>query len=96
MFQTFMRSGPAGAYLEEKYGFGSKRSLDKLATVGGGPRFFKAGAARLYTIETLDEFASAKIGKAQASTAENVRPTPPAHDPDRPRGRPRRVTADAA
>jgi hypothetical protein len=89
MSQTFMRAGPAGAFLKAKYGIGSKKSLDKLATVGGGPKFHKAGPARLYTPEALDEYALAKIGPPQSSTAENVRPTPPALDPDRPRGRPR-------
>ena len=91
MAPAFLRPVPAGAYLKEKYGFGSKKALDVLAVRGGGPKFHKAGPARLYTIEALDEYAKAKIGPAQSSTAENDHPTPPALDPDRPRGRPRKA-----
>jgi hypothetical protein len=95
MPSTYMRSGPAGEYLKKTYAFGSKKSLDKLAVIGGGPKFHKAGPARLYTIEALDEYALAKIGPEQSSTAENVRPEPPPRDPERPRGRPRRAAAGA-
>ena len=89
----FMRPGPAAAYLKAKFGIGSKKSLDKYATVGGGPEFHKADRARLYTPEALDAWALAKIGPPQSSTAENIRPAAPAHDPDRPRGRPRKDAA---
>lgn len=89
----FMRSPEAGAYLKANYGFGSKKSLDKYATVGGGPQFHKAGHARVYAVEALDAWAKARLGVPQSSTAENVRPTPPARDSDRPRGRPRKDAA---
>ena len=41
----FMSRRDAGAYLKGKYGFSSKKTLDKLATVGGGPEYHKAGPA---------------------------------------------------
>ena len=89
----FMRAPEAARYLKENYGLGSKRSLDKLATVGGGPKFHKADRARIYTPEELDTYALARIGPAQSSTAENTRPAPPVRDPNRPRGRPRKDAA---
>lgn len=94
MAPAFLRPVQAGAYLRENYGIGSKKALDVLAVRGGGPEFHKAGRARLYTPEALDAYAKARIGPAQSSTAENARPEPP-RDPDRPRGRPRRVAAGA-
>jgi len=91
MSQRYMRPGAAGEYSKRRYGFGSKKLLDKLATVGGGPEFHKAGHARLYTEEAIDEWALARIGPPQRTTAENPRPTPPSRDPTRPRGRPRKL-----
>jgi len=38
----YLRRKQAGVYLKEKYGFGSERTLAKLACVGGGPEFRKA------------------------------------------------------
>jgi hypothetical protein len=90
----FLRSKPAGDFLKENFGFGSKKTLDKLATVGGGPEYHKAGHVRIYTPEALTKWARAKIGQPQTSTAQNARPEPAARDPGRPRGRPRK--ADAA
>jgi hypothetical protein len=89
MVSTYFRSDKAGQFLRDTFGFGSKKALDVLATRGGGPRFHKAGRARIYTAEELTEWALAKIGPAQTSTAQNPHPEPPARDPDRPRGRPR-------
>jgi hypothetical protein len=92
----FLRSEPAGQFLKENFGFGTKKALDKLASVGGGPEFHKAGRVRLYTPEALTAWALSKIGPPQTSTAQNLRPEPPARDPARPRGRPRKQAADDA
>jgi hypothetical protein len=81
----------AGGILKTKYKIGSKKTLEHLASVGGGPEFHKAGPRVLYTDEALDKWALSKIGPPQASTAENVIPTPPPGPGSRPRGRPRRV-----
>jgi len=68
--RKFMRAKDAGVYLKETFGFGSEKSLNKLACVGGGPVFHKAGPARLYTQEALDAWAMSKIGAAQRSTSD--------------------------
>jgi hypothetical protein len=66
----FMRRRLAGQYLKANYGFGSPNWLAKLASVGGGPKFHKAGAAALYTRADLDAWALARIGRAQVSTSD--------------------------
>jgi hypothetical protein len=96
MSASFLRPEAAGRFLKENYGFGSKKSLDVLAIRGGGPEFHKASRARLYTPEALNAWALAKIGPPQTSTAQNTGSEPPALDPHRPRGRPRRSTSDTA
>jgi len=51
----------------------SERALAKLATIGRGPPFHRAGANGriiLYIPEELDQWALTKIGKALRSTAE--------------------------
>jgi hypothetical protein len=88
MAPMFLRPPQAGEFLRQNFGFGSKKSLDVLAVRGNGPKFHKTSRARLYTPEALTEWALSKIGPAQVSTSQNVRPEPPARDPDRPRGRP--------
>jgi hypothetical protein len=66
----FLRRKAAGEYLKTKFGFGSEKTLAKLASVGGGPEFRKAGSAALYEPEKLDEWALAKIGDPVRSTSE--------------------------
>jgi hypothetical protein len=66
----FLRRKAAGLYLKEKYGFGSERTLAKLACLGGGPPFHKAGSIVLYEPEKLDEWARAQIGRSQLSTSD--------------------------
>jgi len=90
MVPAFFRPDKAGQFLQDNFGIGSKKALDVLAVRGGGPEFHKAGRARLYTPEALTEWALAKIGPPQTSTAQNPRPEPPARYPNRPRGRPRK------
>jgi hypothetical protein len=66
----YLRRKPAGEYLKTKFGFGSEKSLAKLACLGGGPAFRKAGAAVLYTHDDLDAWALAQISKPLHSTSE--------------------------
>jgi hypothetical protein len=66
----FVRRKAAGAYLKEKYGFGSEKTLAKLACLGGGPAFRKAGPAVIYEPKHLDEWALAQIGELQRSTSD--------------------------
>jgi hypothetical protein len=66
----YLRRKNAGDYLKTKYGFGSEKTLAKLACVGGGPTFHKAGPAALYEPAALDERALSKIGAPQRSTSD--------------------------
>ena len=66
----FLRRKQAGEYLKARYGFGSEKTLAKLATVGGGPEFRKAANAALYEPAKLDEWALGKIGDPQRSTSD--------------------------
>jgi hypothetical protein len=59
---TYLRRKAAGEYLKTKFGFGSDKTLAKLASLGGGPAFHKAGPAALYEPAALDEWALSKIG----------------------------------
>lgn len=73
----FLRRKAAGAYLKEKYGFGSEKTLAKLACLGGGPTFRKAGPAVIYEPKHLDEWALAQIGELKRSTSDGVAERPP-------------------
>lgn len=70
MTSQFLRRKDAGAYLKAKYGFGSEKTLAKLACIGGGPEFRKAGTAALYEPAKLDAWALTKIGAPQSSTSD--------------------------
>ncbi|MCW2317633.1 hypothetical protein M2322_003197 [Rhodoblastus acidophilus] len=80
----FIRRREAGEYLRSQYGFGSAKTLAKLAVVGGGPEIFYAGPRTpLYTTEKLDAWARSKISPPVRSTSERkaddqapVRPAP--------------------
>ncbi len=67
----YLRRKPAGVYLKERYGFGSEKTLAKLAVTGGGPEIFYAGARLpLYTPETLDAWAQSRISPPVRSTSQ--------------------------
>lgn len=70
MNKEFLRRTEAAAYLKEKYGHGSPRTLAKLATLGGGPVFRKRGRVVLYTVADLDEWAHAGMSAPVKSTSE--------------------------
>ena len=71
MEPQFLRRKAAGVYLRSKYGFGSEKSLAKLASVGGGPEFRKAGPFALYEPSVLDAWAISKIGRPRRSTSDS-------------------------
>jgi hypothetical protein len=56
--------------LRETYGFGATATLAKLAVVGGGPPFSKAGRQVLYEQSALDEWALSRISAPVRSTSE--------------------------
>lgn len=47
----------------------SKNTLDKMATVGGGPVFRKFGSRVVYTVEDLDLWVSGRLSGALKSTS---------------------------
>jgi len=68
----FLRRGDAARYVTETYGFPCARSwLAKLAVVGGGPVFRKAGRTPLYAPADLDAWATARIGAPRRSTSDD-------------------------
>jgi hypothetical protein len=78
--KRFLRRVDAAAYVTERYGFPCSRQwLAKLAVVGGGPMFRKAGRYPIYDPADLDRWARARIGPAQRSTSDTAAST----DPDR-------------
>lgn len=67
----FLRRKEAAKYLRDKFGFGTERSLAKLACVGGGPEYRKVGErVTLYEPPKLDEWALSRIGTPQRSTSQ--------------------------
>jgi hypothetical protein len=68
--RRFLRRRPAADYLQAKYGFGSVASLAKGVVTGDSPRYCKAGRIVLYTLESLDEWALAKIGPTRRSSSD--------------------------
>lgn len=66
----YLRRRQAGEYLKSKYGFGSEKTLAKLACLGGGPEFRKGMKAALYEPAKLDEWAVSKIGPSLRSTSD--------------------------
>jgi hypothetical protein len=67
----FLRRTQAAAYVQTTYGFPCSRQwLAKLAVIGGGPIFRKAGRTPIYAPEDLDSWAAARIGAPQRSTSD--------------------------
>lgn len=67
----FLRRADAATYVTEHYGFPCSRQwLAKLAVIGGGPTFRKAGRFPIYKPADLDAWAQARIGPAQTSTVD--------------------------
>jgi hypothetical protein len=66
----FLRRADAATYVAGRYGFPcSKQWLAKLAVIGGGPIFRKAGRFPIYAPADLDTWAKSRIGPAQSSTS---------------------------
>lgn len=72
-FPIRMRTPEASKYLEEVHGLRrAPNTLNKLACIGGGPLFRKAGArTRLYDRAELDRWAEEILGPEYASSAES-------------------------
>jgi hypothetical protein len=67
----YLRRAQAAAYIEATYGFPCSRQwLAKLAVIGGGPVYRKAGRIPIYAPEDLDAWALARIGAPRRSTSD--------------------------
>jgi hypothetical protein len=70
-YRWFMRRSEAAKYVANRYGFPCSRQwLAKLAVIGGGPAFRKAGRYPIYETGELDQWAQSRIGPPQRSTTE--------------------------
>ena len=67
----YLRRKDSAAHVREQYGIPCSNAwLAKLATVGGGPVFRKAGRFPIYAVDDLDTWALSRIGKPVRSTSE--------------------------
>jgi hypothetical protein len=103
--KQFLRTGPAAAFLRQRYGYGTPPSLAKWRVTGEGPPFRRSGRIILYDPDDLDSWAESRLTAPVRSTSEIpeapaprkvVEPftkpqlTGPSQDVRRPRGRPRK------
>jgi hypothetical protein len=65
-----LRRAEAAKHIDEKWGYPcSPRTLAKLAVVGGGPLFRKAGRFPLYHPDDLDSWIAGKLSDPMTSTS---------------------------
>ena len=65
----FLKRKEAAEYLINIYGFGTKKTLDRLACEGGGPIITYLGTNRpRYLIQDLDAWIESKIRRANRAT----------------------------
>jgi len=75
----YFRRKAAGEYLKDRYGFGSAKTLAKLACVSSdGPAMIYAGNIPLYSKEALDFWALSKLSAPVRNTSEHQSST---HNP---------------
>lgn len=68
---TFLRRSEASAYVRRQWNFPCSNAwLAKLAVIGGGPIFRKAGRYPIYAIQDLDSWAKSRISGPLNSTSE--------------------------
>lgn len=66
-----LRRKEVPAYLQEKHGIDiAYATLEKLATIGGGPAMQYSGRIPLYHRDDLDAWAEARLSKPVSSTSE--------------------------
>jgi hypothetical protein len=69
----YLRRADAATHIRETWGLPcSPRWLAKLAVVGGGPIYRKAGRTPIYAPADLDAWAQARIGGPQKSTSDKA------------------------
>jgi hypothetical protein len=68
--KRYLRRAAAASYVRDRWGLPcSARWLAKLAVVGGGPIYRKAGRFPLYAPGDLDTWAEGRIGAPRRSTS---------------------------
>lgn len=68
--RRYFRRAEAAHYVRETWGMPcSSKWLAKLAVVGGGPIYRKAGRFPLYTAGDLDQWSESRLGTARRSTS---------------------------
>jgi hypothetical protein len=76
--ERYLTRPEAAAFLMERFRHGSAKTLARLATTGGGPKFRKSGGRLvLYAESDLIAWGESKLGKLQSSTAQNATKTKP-------------------
>lgn len=66
----YLRRSAAALYVREAWGLPcSTKWLAKLAVIGGGPIYRKAGRFPLYTPDDLDNWAESRLGVPRRSTS---------------------------
>lgn len=66
-----LRRNAVPAYLSEKHGIPiAVATLNKLASIGGGPLMTYSGRIPLYHVDDLDAWAQERLGKPVRSTAD--------------------------
>src|SRR5262249_32315219 len=71
----FLRRKAASEYLAATWGIPcSPSTLAKLAVIGGGPTFRRAGRIPLYSSGDLDTWATSKLSAPMRSTSDAVSP----------------------
>lgn len=67
----YLRRREAALYIQTTFGFPCSRQwLAKLAVIGGGPIYRKAGRTPIYAPSDLDAWALERIGSPQRSTSD--------------------------
>jgi hypothetical protein len=72
MLKRYLTRQEAASYLSERGLLVTKNTLQKFATVGGGPENSIFGNRALYTAESLDGWAEARLSASRKSTSEAV------------------------
>jgi hypothetical protein len=68
--RQYLTRPEAARYLTERGFITSKNTLQKKATVGGGPAYQIFGNRALYTPDNLDEYVQSKLSAPRRSTSE--------------------------
>ena len=70
MIKVFLTRSESAEYVRALGLPCSKLTLEKLASVGGGPEFQKFGNRVVYTVKALDRWVESKLSEPRASTSE--------------------------